>query len=410
MKILVFTSLYPNNVWPNHGVFVKERMTHVAKLVGCHLKVVAPVPYHPRLKITHRWRFSQVHRREIRDGFEVYHPRYVMLPKVGMTLYGLQMFASVLPTVKKIQHDFDFDLIDAHYVYPDGFAAVLLGRLLGKPVVVSARGSDINLYAQLPVIRWLLQRTLHGADKVIAVSGALKHTMVHMGIQEAKVAVIPNGVDLEKFRPIPRGIARRQLGLPGKRIILSVGNLVPSKGFDLLIRALRLLVDEYQVDGLQLVIVGEGRNRQVLESLVSRLSLDGHVYFAGPVPHEVLSLWYSAADVLCLASRREGWPNVLLEALACGTPIVATAVGGIPEIIRNDDLGLLCPYTEQALAAKLSLALEKPWQTDSLRSYAASHTWAHTAQSVVQVLWTVARPMTGSLHQPGAFSRPKTWT
>jgi teichuronic acid biosynthesis glycosyltransferase TuaC len=400
VKILVFTSLYPNNVWPNHGVFVKERTTHVARLDGCQVKVVAPVPYHPRLKITHRWRFSQVHRYERRDGLEVYHPRYFMLPKVGMTLYGMQMFLSALPTVKKIRHDFDFDLIDAHYVYPDGFAAVLLGRMLGKPVVVSARGSDINLYAELPLIRRLLQYTLDGADRVIAVSGALRQAIVRMGIPEAKAAVVPNGVDLEKFHPVPQQMARQRLGLGGKRIILSAGNLVPNKGFDLLVRALRLLIDEYRVDGLQLVIVGGGSERRPLERLASQLSLTGQIHFAGAVPHERLHLWYSAADVFCLASRREGWPNVLLEALACGTPVVATAVGGIPEIICTDELGLVSRSGERELADALALALEKPWQADLLRSYAAFYTWERTAQSIAQILVAVLAPKTGAPQGP----------
>jgi teichuronic acid biosynthesis glycosyltransferase TuaC len=174
MKVLIFTSLYPNNVWPNHGVFIKERMTQFAKLDGCDVKIVAPVPYFPRFKLNWRWRFSQVVRREFRDGVEVYHPRYFMTPKVGMVLYGWMMFLSVLPIVKKIQKNFDFDLIDAHFIYPDGFAAVLLGQLFGKPVVVSARGSDINLFETLPVIRKLLQYVLRKAARVIAVSQALK--------------------------------------------------------------------------------------------------------------------------------------------------------------------------------------------------------------------------------------------
>jgi teichuronic acid biosynthesis glycosyltransferase TuaC len=153
----------------------------------------------------------------------------------------------------------------------------------------------------------------------------------------------------------------------------------------LLIHALRVLIDEYPVNGLQLTIVGEGEERQRLESLASRLSLAGRVHFAGAVPHEELYLWYSAADLFCLASGREGWPNVLLEALACGTPVVATAVGGIPEVIRTDDLGLICQCNVRALVDKLSLALEKPWQADLLRSYAACHTWERTAQAIMQI-------------------------
>jgi len=171
MKVLVFTTLYPNNVWPNQGVFIKERMTQFARLDGCEVKVVAPVPYFPPIKANWRWRFSQVAPSEVRDGIEVYHPRYYMTPKWGMTLYGILMFLSVVLAVRKLRRDFDFDLIDAHFVYPDGFAAVLLGKCFNKPVVVTARGSDVNLYSAFPIIHRLLRYTLNEAKSVIAVSG-----------------------------------------------------------------------------------------------------------------------------------------------------------------------------------------------------------------------------------------------
>ena len=225
MKVLVFTSLYPNNVWPNHGVFIKERMSQFAKLDGCEVKVVAPVPYFPAIKLNWRWRFSQVARRELRNGIEVYHPRYFLTPKIGMALYGWMMFLSVLPAVRRIQKDFDFDLIDAHYVYPDGFAAVLFGWIFKKPVVVSARGSDINLFKTFPLIRKLLQYVLRKAARVVAVSKALKEAMVQLGIPEEKISGIPNGVDPEKFYPVPKEQARKELGLPNRRTVLSVGNL-----------------------------------------------------------------------------------------------------------------------------------------------------------------------------------------
>jgi glycosyltransferase involved in cell wall biosynthesis len=269
MKVLVFTTLYPNNVWPNHGVFIKERMTHVAKLEGCSIKVVAPVPYFPPLKGNWRWKFSQVFPIEVRDGIEVYHPRYYMVPKVGMTLYGVMMFLSVLQTVRTVQKVFDFDLIDAHFVYPDGFAAVLLGWFFGKPVVVSARGSDINLYSKFPVIRKILQYTLRKADKTIAVCQALKDAMIQLGIADSKISVIPNGVDHRKFFYVPKEEARRRLGLAsGKKVILSVGGLIPRKGFDLLINSLPPLKQVLGYD-LCLVIIGEGPLRHTLEGLIS---------------------------------------------------------------------------------------------------------------------------------------------
>ncbi len=385
MNVLVFSSLYPNNVWPQHGVFVKERMATFAKVHGSGLKVVAPVPYFPSVGFGFRRMYAQVARQEIRDGLEVYHPRYFMTPKVGMVSYGLLMYLSVLPAIKRIHQTFDFDVIDAHFVYPDGFAAVLLGRYFRKSVVVSARGSDINLYAGFPLVRQLLRYTIEKADKVISVCQALKDAMVKLGIDQSKIGVIPNGVDSRKFFPFPKEEARKKLGLPNKRIILSVGGLIPRKGFDILIKALDVLVRERGESNLYLVIVGEGPSRGELRQLAASRALAERVHFAGAVPHEDLYLWYNAADLFCLASSREGWPNVVLESLACGTPVVATAVWGIPDIIGSEDFGLLTERNERDMAQTIRRALARSWDTDSILRYARSHTWERVANSLLYV-------------------------
>lgn len=405
MRVLVFTSLYPNRVWPHHGVFVKERITHLAALQRGEVQVVAPVPYFPPLKITQRWLFSQVPRREVIAGLEVYHPRYFMLPKVGMCLHALLMFVSVLPAIHKLQKKFHFDLIDAHYVYPDGLAAVLLGRFFRVPVVVSARGSDVNLFTTFPLIRQLLRVTLKRADGVIAVSQALKEVIRCLGIPASKVTVIPNGIDTTKFFPVAKEVARMQLGLAEHRILLTVGHLTPVKGFDLLIRALNRLLEEGRYGSrLSLVIIGEGALRQRLEILVSSLGLKEHVRLVGAVPHELLYLWYSAADLFCLASSREGWPNVLLEALACGTPVVATAVGGIPEILCSEELGLLTERNERDVATTISLALTKPWRPETIIRYAREHTWEQVAGSVLRHFETILSRHRRVLHGQTAAS------
>jgi teichuronic acid biosynthesis glycosyltransferase TuaC len=384
MKVLVFTSLYPNNVWPNHGIFIKERMTQFAKLDGCEIKVVAPVPYFPAsVKCNWRWKFSQVARQEIRDGIEVYHPRYLMPPKLGMTFYGLLMFAAVLRTIKKIRREFDFDLIDAHYIYPDGLAAVLLGLLFMKPVVVSARGTDISLYAGFSVIRQLLRYTLRKATKVIAVCQALKQAMISLGIPEEKIVVVPNGVDMAKFYRVPKEEARLRLGLPlEKTIILSVGNLIPRKGFDLLIKAFDMLFNGSDRGRLHLIIVGEGPSKQDLANLASSIGRQDAVQFAGAIPHNELYLWYSAADCFSLASDREGWPNVILESLACGTPVVATDIWGVPEVISTGTVGVLTRRTEYAIAQGILVALKKIWSSDDLLRHANHYSWMRSAVGV----------------------------
>ena len=381
MKILVFTSLYPNNIWPNHGVFIKERMRHVAKLKDCHIKVVAPVPYFPPVKLGSRFKYSQVHRHEIRDNIEIFHPRYIMTPKVGMSSYGWLMYKSTLRTVKQIQNTFDFDLIDAHYIYPDGYAAMLLGRALNKPVVVSARGSDINQFVALPRIRKKLQATIQHTDHSIAVCQALKDAMVALDPSAQQTTVIPNGVDAQKFFPVNRELARRKLNLPDVRIILSVGQLIPRKGMNILIQAFKKIVDA-STEPKHLVIAGEGESRHALAELVRALDLENNVSFVGNRPHADLNLYYNAADVSCLASSREGWPNVVMESLACGTPVVATNIWGTPEILVSDTLGLLTERTASDMAANLHLALDKSWDRNAILSHMQQHTWKRAAQSV----------------------------
>jgi teichuronic acid biosynthesis glycosyltransferase TuaC len=412
MKILVFTTLYPNNVWPNQGVFIKERMTQFAGLDECEVKVVAPVPYFPRIKLNWRWRFSQVAKYEVRDGLEVYHPRYFMIPICGMIFYGLLMFISVLRTVKRLRKEFNFDLIDAHFVYPDGFAAVLLGKYFKKPVVVSARGSDINLYSKFSIVRRLLQYTLRQADHVIAVCVALKQAMIELGIAADKIAVVPNGVDVKKFYRVVRADARRKLELPAiGKIILSVGGLIPRKGFDLIIRALKRLTEQEYRENLRLVIAGEGPAKNELIRLVSDLKLNEHVRIVGSIPHSDLYLWYSAADVFCLASSREGWPNVLLESLACGTPIVATNIWGTPEVIQSDQFGFLTERTEDAITDTLAAALRKSWSQDELISYAKSHTWERAAGAVHRVFEEVLnRKSNDGLHNGASRETTSTYT
>ena len=393
MRVLTFTTLFPNNIWPRQGVFIKERMSHVARLGGCDVTVVAPVPYFPPIRVSQRQRFRQVEYEEMIDGFQVFHPRYFMVPKVGMTSYGVTMFLSVASLVRRIQRRFDFDLIDAHYAYPDGLAAVLLGRLCRKPVVLSARGSDINVFGKMLLIRRLIRYTLRQADAIIAVSDALKERIVDLGLPGERVAVISNGVDTRKFCAVDRDEARTALGFLGGRLLLSVGNLLPIKGFDVLIAALKILVERGLPSDVRLVIVGDGPERRRLKALVSQARLQERVSFVGEVPQEQLRLWYNAADVFCLTSRSEGCPNVVLEAIACGTPVVASAVGGVPEIIQSELNGLLCRGRPSELADAIERALSNRWDPVRIASQARErYSWDERVRGVVEVFRSVVGP------------------
>jgi glycosyltransferase involved in cell wall biosynthesis len=389
MRVLVFTTLYPNNVWPTHGVFVKERMTRLNGSGAAEVRVVAPVPWFPPIRAGWRYDYSRVARRETIDGVPVEHPRYALAPKIGMSLHGLSIFLCVLPAVRRLRAEFDFDLIDAHFVYPDGLAALLLGRYFGKPVVVSARGTDINLFPKFPLIRRWIRRTLDGSDAVIAVCQALKDAMVDLEIPADKISVIPNGVDTAKFRPVPRDEARARLSLPAGRVLLSVGSLIPRKGFDLLIRAVRA-AGESAGEELHLRIVGEGSQRAELERLIAEEGLQNRVRLVGPVPHDELYLWYSAADLFCLASSREGYPNVLVEALACGTPVVAAATWGVPEIVGSEEIGLLSERDVDALSAAIREGLDRTWDRERIAAQGRRRTWDDVSLALVRLFRSIA--------------------
>lgn len=386
MRVLAFTSLFPNTIQPWHGIFVRQRVAHLARRPGHSVKLVAPVPYSPPWAPVRRWQeASRVPFEERVDGIEVYHPRYFLMPKISMPFHGLLMFAGSFSIARKLHDKARFDCIDAHYVYPDGFAAVLLGRCLGIPVVVSARGTDINLFPSFRLIRPMIRWTLRQAAGVVGVSQALSDAMEDLGAAAEKVVTIGNGIDLKRFYPIERSRARQRLGIPeDAKVVLSVGNLVPEKGHERLIPAVGQLARFHPK--IRLYIVGEGVLHTRLEALASGESVHDRVFFVGRKPNEEMKYWYSAADVSCLASSREGWANVLLESLACGTPVVATRVGGTPEVIVSDELGVLVEQSVDSLAQGLEQALQQHWNREALVSYAAARTWDVVAQEVERFL------------------------
>jgi teichuronic acid biosynthesis glycosyltransferase TuaC len=386
LRILTFTHLFPNAEQPVWGVFVYQRVAHLAQRPGNEVTVVAPVPYIPKWFPTKSWdKYKGIPKEEIVGGLSVIHPRYPHVPRIAMPLHGFLLFLGCYRCVARIRREKRFECIDSHWIYPDGFAAVLLGKTLRVPVFCSARGTDINVYPTFRWIRPLIRWSLGRAAGIIAVSQSLKQLIVGLGIPENKICVIGNGVDLTRFEPMDRREARSKLGLPIEaQIVVSVGSLNEHKSHDRLILAFKEIAPRWPE--LRLYILGEGQLRGALEKLASDNGLHGRIFLPGTQANEDLKWWYNAADLTCLSSTREGWPNVLLESLACGTPVVATKVGGVPEVIMSPEHGILVEPDAAALARGLESALTQKWNREAIVTYTRSRTWNEVAREVEAVL------------------------
>lgn len=350
---------------------------------GLDAEVVAPVPWFP---ITNpafgRYAgHARVGRAEKRSGLSVLHPRYLVIPKVGELLAPATLAYGALGALRNLRRrGFEFDVIDAHFFYPDGVAAAIISRILGVPLVITARGSDINIAGTLPLQRRMIRWAAMTARSCVTVSEALKMRLVDCGVPPARIRVVRNGVDLEFFRPVDRTAARAGLGLTG-RVALSVGNLVELKGHHLAVEALA------RTPGWTLLIAGAGPQEQELRRRIAALGLEGRVRLLGSLSPEALVQYYSACDLLLLASSREGMPNVVLEAMACGLPVAATAVGGIPEVLVEGRTGFFIDErSAEGVARSLRRFESMDLDPDTIRGHAMAHGWAATADAHTAVL------------------------
>jgi glycosyltransferase involved in cell wall biosynthesis len=394
VDILLFTNLFPNSEDPNYGIFVYRRAHELQKIFGHSVRVVAPVPYFPKwLHIPARLRampriarwlqMSRIPDRERLHGIDVHHPRYFVLPNVSVALHGFLMFLGAISTVARLHRRRRFDCLDAHFVYPDGLAAILIGKSLRLPVVITAHGTDLNHYPKFPLLRPLLRWTLQSADRVICVSTPLKQIALSLKVPNDRIVVIPNGIDLKLFYPADKAESRLRLGIVARaKVILAVAQLIPRKGHISLIQAVACLRKKLPDIDVQLFIVGEGDLSEILRKEILALVLERHVFLKGPVKNEELFRWYSAADVTCLPSSGEGLPCALLESLACGTPVVATGVGGVPELINSSDLGILVKQDISSISSGLERALETTWDRGALARHVGRYTWAETAVEI----------------------------
>ncbi len=336
INTLTYTSLYPNSVQIRHGIFIENRIRKLVESGRINSHVLAPVPWFPlKSELFGSYgQYSKIPAKETRHGIHVSHPRYPVIPKVGMNLAPALMASSTYQQAKSLRKKTSFHVIDAHYFYPDGVAAALLGKWLGCPVVISARGTDINLFPDFNLPRKMIVWAAQQSAAIITVCQSLKDRLINLGISEQKINVLPNGVDSNFFQPGNRQTLRKQHKLT-RPTLLYVGNLIPLKGVDIILDSLTSLPE------FECIIIGDGPEKAKLEKLAVSLQIADRIRFIDNLNQAELVDYYTMADVLLLPSSREGCANVLLEALSCGTPAIATAVGGSPDIIRNSNAGLL---------------------------------------------------------------------
>ena len=388
LRVLVFSTLYPNAAQPNHGVFVENRLRHTLAQGGIEATVLAPVPYFPvanpafgRYAV-----YARVPRQETRHGLEIYHPRYPVIPRIGARFTPGFLYRAARRVLDRLIRDgARFDLIDAHYFYPDGVAAARLASEMQIPLLITGRGTDLTLIPQSAPERAQIQWASKQASGLITVCEDLRHKLIELGEAPSRIVSLRNGVDLKRFSPGDRAASRTRLGLSGFTL-LSVGSLIPRKGHELIIAALAELPDAH------LMIAGSGPMRAELERVAQEKNVASRVRFLGEIAHDDLTDAYRAADMFVLASSREGWANVLLEAMACGTPVVATNVNGTPEVIQDSALGQLVEERSAAALARAVTALrQRAPDRNAVRTYAEQFSWEATARANKALFLAAAR-------------------
>jgi teichuronic acid biosynthesis glycosyltransferase TuaC len=384
VRVLAVTKIFPSAVDPTAAPFNRQQFAALGRLPGVDLEVLATVPTFPGARLFARWsaagRLGAVPREERIDGLRVFHPRTFYVPRVGHAADAALYAASLLPEVRARKGK--VDVVLGSWAYPDGAAAVLLARLLGVPAVVKLHGSDMNVVARMPGPRAMMRLLLPRAARVVAVSRGLADAAAGLGVARERIDLVMNGVDSSLFQVRPRPPALAELGLdPARRWLLYVGRLETTKGVLDLVEAMTRVT---RADA-GLVLVGDGAAREAAQAAAAPLG--ERVVFAGKQPLPRVPTYLAAAHALVLPSWNEGTPNVLLEALASGRRVVATRVGGCPDVVADPALGLLVPPRDPvALAAALDQILAQDYDARAIAARGARGGWADSAKALHGVL------------------------
>lgn len=386
LNVLTLSTLFPDISRPNFGVFVERQARELAGRPDVDVTVIAPVgiPIWPFSLAESYDPLRSLPRKERWQDLTVYRPIFRTIPKVGARFNVANMTRAILPLVRRLHEQRPFDVIDASFFFPDGPVAQRLSRALGIPYSVKARGADIHYWGARRDTRKLVLRAAEGASGLLAVSNAMRRSMVKMGMDADKIRVHYTGVDLDRFEIADRAAAKDVLGFEGP-VVLCVGALIPRKGQELLVQALPRL------PGVTLLFVGQGQYRRALEKQAEDLGVDRRIGFLGSVPPDRLPRIYAAADVMALPSSSEGLANAWVESLACGTPIVISDVGGARELLDRPEAGQIVDRDPEAIAAAIGAILYNPPEREAVRDTALRFTWAANGDTLLHHLRGIAR-------------------
>ncbi|WP_343527326.1 glycosyltransferase [Sphingomonas sp.] len=377
LNVLTLSSLFPDATRPNFGIFVERQTMALSHRPGVSVRVVAPIGLPP-------WPLSRAARfraraapppREDWHGLDVSRPHFVTVPGTGGRFHVAALVRALGPVLDRLHAEQPFDVIDASFFFPDGPAAVAMGRRYGVPVSIKARGADIHHWGNAPATRAQVAAAAVRADGLLAVSDAMADDVAALGVPRQRVHVHHTGVDQTRFQPTDRLAAKRVLGVTGP-LVLSLGALIPRKGHGVVIDAVARL------PGVTLMIVGEGTERAALQARVRRLGIADRVRLIGGVPHDELPALLGAADVMALASASEGLANAWVEAIACGTPVVITPAGGAGDVVTSRAAGRIAGADAEAFAAAIRDLLDHPPDPWATRAAARDFTWAANAAAL----------------------------
>ncbi|WP_319586810.1 glycosyltransferase [uncultured Desulfobulbus sp.] len=385
MSVLFLSHMFPNSADPFLGKFVYD----LARILNhkVHVLVVAPVPYFPFMSKFKKYRnYKNIISEREESGLKIMHPRFLLIPRYWKWLDAVfYLFGCSIILFNQIKK---CDVVVAHWTFPDAFVGLFFAKLLGKKIILVVHGNESIHYHDSPTLRkMLVNYTVHRMDHLVPVSVDLQQKLYSSyNIPADRMTVIHSGVDLELFPARNVYKSRHDLNLSAKaKVILCVARLSKEKAHINLLKAFKAICYTDNLS-LNLYCLGEGPERERLEIYIKENDLERNVFLLGNVPHDRVHLWMSAADIFVLPSLWEGAPVVIGEAFACGLPVVASEVGGIPDLIVNDRLGLLfTPDSVSSLESALRLALEKNWDRNYIRRHGLNFSWEKIAHNFINI-------------------------